>query len=271
MRKWIATLSVFTAMLSSEMLSGEIIETPRFADLLSYVTPGCLVVLDIDDTLLIPQQSLGNDCWFTHRMRRYEEAGSGKSEALEKALADWQGVRMLTKVRIVEEGTAEIINSLQEQGVSVMALTTQGLALATRTILQLDSLGIQLAQTAPTMEDIYFINGTFKHQQGVLFREGVLFTSGTKKGTALLTLLSKTELTPTRVIFINDKLTHLRDVEESLEEVGLDFIGLRYSHEDERVKNFDPELAELQWHHSTLGRLLSDEEARELLQTTTLD
>jgi|GEM_PF-5944812 len=54
-------------------------------------------------------------------------------EPEEKALAKWEAVRHLTQVKIVEEGTQAIISSLQDKGLKMMALTTQGLALATRT------------------------------------------------------------------------------------------------------------------------------------------
>lgn len=69
----------------------------------------------------------------------------------------------------------EIIDSLQENQVVMMGLTTQGLALATRTAVQLKSRSIDLTKTAPTHDDHFFINGP----TGVLFRKGILFTSGT--------------------------------------------------------------------------------------------
>lgn len=239
---------------------GTIIETPRFQEIISHVTPKTLVVLDIDDTLLIPNQTLGSDVWFLHRIKQHEQKGMPRSEAFSKALAEWESIRHLTQVKLVEEGTDKIIANLQAKGVACMGLTTQGLALATRTVEQLKSLNIDLSKSCPSKEDCYFIN-----EHGVLFRHGILFTSGTPKGQALLTLLEKVGYTPEHILFINDKATHLKDVEQAVEAAKLTFTGLRYSYSDKRVSEFRPEIAEVQWKHSSFDRLLSDKEAEALL------
>ncbi len=241
-------------------LWGEIIEANHFKEISSYGTPKTLVILDIDDTLLIPVQTLGTDVWFCHRLEFYLK-DHDYPEALDKALAEWEAVRHLTHVKIVEEGTPEIIGNLQANHTVVMGLTTQGVALATRTIKQLHSLSIDLFKTAPSHEDHYFLN----HKQGVLYRKGILFTSGSPKGEALLKLLDTLDDYPERIVFINDKKSHLEDVERSLTLRGIPFTGLRYSYSDERVLKFCPDIAEIQWTYSTFGHILSDEEALEKL------
>ena len=244
---------------SSLPLFSQIIEAEHFSDIVEYVQNDTLVLLDIDDTLLIPVQTLGTDVWFCNRLSYYKESFSG-SEALDKALAEWEGIRQLTKVKIVEEGTEKIVADLQERGVTVMGLTTQGLALATCTVNQLHSLGIDLVKTAPSKEDHYFIN-----RIGNLYREGILFTSGTMKGKSLLKLIETIQYTPKRIVFINDKAAHLKDVEEAVEAVGYEFFGLRYSFSDKRVAEYNPAIAEIQWNHSTFSHILSDEEAEALI------
>lgn len=256
-----AFLFTFALLLTySYLLVATIIEAPNFKDLNNYVTPNTLVILDIDDTLLIPTQSLGTDVWFRHRWNQYKVAGESASDALEKALAEWEGIRQLTQVKIVEEGTAAIIKNLQDKQITVMGLTTQGLALATCTIHNLASLDIILAKTAPSKDDYYFMNG-----EGVLYRQGILFTSGTVKGVALVNYLDHINYRPKRIVFINDKATHLRDVEEVVTGRNIEFIGLRYAYSDERVNAFKPEIADIQWNHSSFNHILTDAEAEELL------
>lgn len=240
-------------------LQGVIIETAHFHEICEHIRPNTLVLLDIDDTLIIPQQTLGSDVWFIHQLKNYREEYSSE-EALDKALADWEAIRHLTQMKIVEEGTPEIVKKLQEQQVTVMCLTTQGLALATRTVNQLIALGIDPIVTAPSREDHYFLNG-----HGVLYRHGVLFTSGTPKGPALVKLLDILGITPEHVVFINDKQTHLRDVEETLNCRQIPFTGLRYTYSDDRVNQFNPEIAKIQWEKSSFGKILSDEEAEKCL------
>lgn len=243
-------------------LQGVIVETANFHEILNHIRPNTLVLLDIDDTLMIPEQTLGSDVWFMYQLKNYQQKYSSE-QALDKTLAEWEAIRHLTKMKIVEEGTQEIVKKMQDQQVTVMCLTTQGLALATRTVNQLLALGIDPIVTAPSKEDHYFING-----HGVLYRHGVLFTSGTPKGPALAKLLDILDITPEHVVFINDKQTHLRDVEVTLDCRQIPFTGLRYTYSDARVNQFNPEIAKIQWEHSTFGKILSDEEVEKMALST---
>lgn len=216
----------------------------------------------IDDTLLIPAQTLGTDVWFRDRLKYYQGQEPVYSKALDKALADWEAVRQLTKVNLVEEGSEKIVQELQQKKRVVMGLTTQGLALATCTINQLNSLNIDLSETAPYKEDYYFMN-----KQGVLYRKGILFTSGTDKGVALFKFLDAAGYCPKHIVFINDKASHLQDVEKSVLERGIEYDGLRYSYSDQRVNGFDKRITDLQWERSSFKEILSDEKAKALLET----
>lgn len=249
-------------------LIAEIIETDHFEELVQYVTKDSLVLLDIDDTLLIPAQTLGTDAWFLYRIQQHEEQGKDHHTALEKALAEWEAIRHLTEVKIVEKGSQQIVENLQKQKIPVMGLTTQGLALATRTVMQLKTLGIDLTLSAPSEKSFYYDNhfsGDLCLQTGVLYRQGILFTSGTNKGEALLKLFDRMKILPQHVVFINDKATHLKDVQKAMEKAGIAFTGLRYAYSDARVNSFKKEIADIQWMHSNLHYLLSDAEAEKIL------
>lgn len=248
---------IFLCLIIISYANGEIIEVKNFKEITNYVQPNTLVLLDIDDTLLIPVQTLGTDVWFLSRLQQHQQKEKDRSLALDRALAEWEAIRHLTNVKIVEAGTDALIKDMQEKQVTIMGLTTQGLALATRTIVQLKSLSIDLSKTAPSNQDCYFINGP----HGVLYRHGVLFTSGTAKGEALIKLLDAIDYHPKKIVFINDKKTHLNDVEKSVELKNIHFIGLRYSYSDERIANYSQKIADIQWTHSTFDHILSDEEA----------
>lgn len=242
-------------------LFSEIIETKNFKEIIKYIQPETLVLVDIDDTILLPVQTLGTDVWFLSRLDHHLQEVKERSLALELALAEWEAVRHLTSVKVVEEGTNEVIDDMQNKNIVIMGLTTQGLALATRTVIQLKSLSIDLSKTAPSTQDCYFINGS----HGVLYRNGILFTSGSCKGEALFKFLDTINYYPKHIVFINDKKTHLEDIGKSAELRKVDFLGLRYSYSDFRVANFSKDIADIQWKHSTFDHLLSDEEASALL------
>lgn len=258
--KNIVKIFLLSSILAVTSLFAEIIETHKFSDILKYSNAETLVLLDIDDTILVPAQTLGTDVWFQHRLNIHRMSDDYEI-ALDKALAEWEAIRHLTQMQLVENDTPEMISLLQQNNIATMGLTTQGLALATRTINQLKSFQIDLSTTAPSENDHYFIN---KH--GVLYRHGVLFTSGTLKGPAIMKLLELMNFHPEHIVFINDKLTHLKDVEKSLVAAGIQFTGLRYTRSDERVANFDPKIADIQWSHSTFNHILSDEEAEALIE-----
>lgn len=256
------TCSLLTIILGCiSSINGVIVETHHFSEITSYANSETLIVLDIDDTLLIPTQMLGCDEWFQYRINKHQMEGKSASQALEQSLAEWEAIRHLTKMEIVESGTDSIVRELQNQGYKVMGLTTQGLALATRSTMQLKANNIDLTLAAPIKEDHYIS----PKGHGVLYRNGILFTSGTSKGEAFSILCERSGFWPKRIVFINDKATHLADLEEMAEKLGIEFIGLRYAFSDARKAAFRKEIAEFQFAQSTFGHLISDDEAREMM------
>lgn len=253
---------IFLTLVFMSYLHGEIIEIKSFNEITPHIQQETLVIVDIDDTLLVPVQTLGTDVWFLSRIDHHFQIKKDKLLALDKALAEWEAIRHMTNVKVVEAGADELIHDLQNNQRVMMGLTTQGLALATRTIVQLKSLSIDLSKTAPSLHDHYFMNG----KNGVLYRNGILFTSGTSKGEALIKLLDRINYHPKHIVFVDDKKSHLQDVEKSVELRGMSFIGLRYGFSDQRIANYSAEIAEIQWKYSTFDHLLSDEEAALLMK-----
>lgn len=257
--------SLFFVWIFCSSLFAQIEELDRFSSLESHLTKETLLILDIDDTLLIPVQMLGCDEWFCHRLKEKGKTCDSNT-ALEKTLAEWEAIRHLSQMQVVEPGTEAIITSLQERGFMMMGMTTQGLALATRTHQQLVQNGFHIIRTTPMKGDCYLM----VEDHGVLYRNGILFTSGTPKGPALFALFDQMKFTPKRLVFVNDKKSHLRDVEQEAEKRGVEFVGLRYAYADQHKALFSPDVAEYQYTHSSFGKILSDEEAtiamnRELL------
>jgi len=245
-------------LMISNFLSAEIVEIDRMKNIHQYVKQNMLIIFDIDNTLIEPVQELGSNQWFTHRIKEYCSYGLEKSDALEKALKEWSAIQSVTEVKIVEQGTSEIIENLQLQGITIIGMTTRGLGLSTRTIEQLESVDINLSLSAPTKEEIFFMN-----EKGVLFRGGVLFTAGTHKGNALPKLLDTIGYHPSEILYINDKKSNLVTVEEMCEKEGIAFTGLRYSFLDKKVKNFRKQIAEEQFYF--FGHILSDAAAERIL------
>lgn len=252
------TFWIFLALLGFVLpVQGKILETARFHEIIQHITPGTLVLMDIDDTIILPAQMVGCDDWFTRRWKKHEEEGLSKSAALEKALAEWQSIRHVTQMKPVEKETPSLIQELQKKGHQIMGLTTQGLALATRTVQQLQEHQIDLSATAPTKDD-YYVNLS---GHSVLFRKGILFTSGTNKGEAFFKFCDSLGLKPKKIVYIDDKASPIESVEAEARKRGIECIGLRYAYADIHKAAYRQEIADFQFANSTFTKLLSDEEA----------
>ncbi len=256
-------LTAFT-FLFVHTAQAEILDTYRMDEIYQHLQPGMLVIFDIDNTLIEPVQELGTNQWFENRIKEYISYGHSKPDSLEKALQEWTAIQSITLVKLVEPGIEHIVKDLQNQGYTVIGLTTRGLGISTRTIDQLQTVKINLTATAPTNEEIFFMN-----ERGVLFRGGVLFTAGTHKGKALEKFLKTVGCNPSSIMFINDKYSHLLPVEEYCEKFALPFTGIRYGFLDEKVKNFRKQIAEVQFYH--FGHILSDEAAERILHERKLE
>ncbi|MCH9610475.1 MAG: hypothetical protein S4CHLAM81_01190 [Chlamydiales bacterium] len=251
---------LFILVAASCSLFAEIIEVKHFSELPHYVNSETLVILDIDNTLLMPTQELGSDQWFRYRLDSYRKEGKTYPQALELALPEWEAVQNITDVAVVEMETPTIIEKLQEKNIPVIGLSTRGLALAMRTVQQLDSVGINLQVTAPSKEEIPLLN-----PHAILFRKGILFTAGTHKGKGLQKLLAKLDYKPKRILFINDKRGNLRQLEEGVNELKIPFTGLRYGYLDDKVRNFRSDIADLQLENFKM--IVSDKDAETILNS----
>ncbi len=262
MKKLTAAI-VLTVLSCVSTVQGKVLETAHFQEIVPHITPDTLILLDIDDTLLIPVQMVGCDEWFNLRWKKHEAAGLTKADALENALAEWESVRHITKMKPVEKGTPALIEELQKKGHKIMGVTNQGLGLATRTVQQLQDHQVDLSRTAPTAEDYYMNLGG----HSILFRKGVLFTSGKNKGEAFFKFCDSLGLKPKKIVCIDDKSSHLASIEGEAQKRSIEFVGLRYAHADIHKAAFRPEIADFQFANSTFVKLLSDEEATAKLKT----
>jgi len=247
-------------LLCSIGLHAEIIEIKTMQEIHPFVGKESLIIFDIDNTIMETQQTLGSNQWFEHRFASLQKQKLSVSEALEKALHEWSSIQNVTEVKLVEPNTAAIIRDLQSKGFTVMGLTTRGLGLSTCTLHQLERLNVDLSISPPSKSEIHFMNDG----EGILYRKGILFTSGTNKGKALQSLLEKIGFHSKKIVFINDKYKHLHSLEVVYEKTLVSFIGLRYGFLDDKVQHFPSEIAQVQFSH--FGKILSDQEASKFIK-----
>lgn len=247
--------SLITSLLCWTALPAVILEIATIQDVAQHVDKGTLVVFDIDNTLVECSQTLGSDQWFCAQIKHLEEKGWTHQQALTHVLEMWTEIQHHTTLRPVESHMTQVVRNLQQAGYPVIALTTRSVNVASATKKNLYALGIDLRSTAPLKESVIL-----KHDEEESdYQEGILFTNNGHKGKALWAYLQRAGIEPRKIVFINDKHSHLLPVEEVANLKGVKFVGLRYGGADARVRSFRKEIADIQ--HEFYGKILTDEAA----------
>ncbi len=258
-RKTVLLFSVCAFLIFSfELLNSLVIETNRLSQIKEHLEEEVLIVFDIDNTLIEPMQKLGSDQWAWNRVRELNAMGIDESNAFMQTMDEWRQIHRITKMQTLEKDTPDIIKELQSQGYLIIGLTTREPQDADLTIRELKEVGIDLASTAISDE-----NRDIQLKKMARFTQGILFTTlENKKSIALKEFLNQVQYRPKKLLFVDDKLSHVKDLEEFCEREKIDYIGVRYGVSDSHVAAFDPVIAKLQWFF--LQHILSDEEAKVL-------
>lgn len=240
-------------------LSGEIVESSQVSSLLKYVDQETLVICDVDNTLIESTMHLGSSQWRKYIKQKAIQAGYGSKESEEILDKFWFFVQSLTPVQTVDPETSTIIQQLQHLKIKVIALTARDPIKASLTQTQLASVNICLANSFFKESEVFPLTHASLYQQGILY-------SGTnKKGEVLTAFFQKTGYFPKKVVFIDDRLDQVIDLEPFLSGLGIQYIGIRFSGADDRGQFFNPHIADLQW--SLLPRIISNDEATQILET----
>lgn len=224
-------------------ICAEIIESNRLSIIRSYLAPGCLVICDIDNTLAHPTGRIGSDEWFSY-MLQYEQAqGLDFSHALQKVLPVYCEVQLHIGLQPTEKNAPQLLKSLQQEGVYLMSLTARSLPLVNRTITQLAEIGIDFSHNHVGPQILLR-----ELRAPYVYKRGILFSGQNNKGDALVDFLHQIDLVPSRVVFVDDKLKNLHDVEGALNKRGIPFYGIRYSKLDAYVAELDDEVIAQELH-----------------------
>lgn len=253
-----STLSLSLIMASSVAVAS-ITEIHSMVEVPAHVTKDTLVVFDIDNTLLEASQTLGTDQWFSSVVEDKKAEGLDAKAAEKAAIAIAESVHDVIKARSVESVTAKMVYDLQARGVVVMGLTARSLPMIPGSLRQLQSNGINLGKN-PIHKNTFDLQST----DVARFQNGILFVGPlNNKGELLKIALKRLGLRPKKVVFVDDKVKHVTNVDKFMNEMGIDVETLRYGAADARVQQFDVNLGrrELSVYQKD-GIVLSDEEAR---------
>ncbi len=147
-----------------------------------------------------------------------------------------------SKSSLIEKQIPALISDLQQQSVRAIALTgaLSGKVANIEEMTKwrfntLQSLGFDFSLSFPQEETITFVEFPEFNESLPKFHRGILFTNGTtgtcRKGELLTSFLKRVNYTPATLVFIDDSLSHLQDVETAILEgnPSINFVGLHYT------------------------------------------
>jgi len=208
------------------------------AEIVPELAPGTLLVFDIDNTLVEPVGNIGSDQWYYYLEKAFRRDGLDEAAADAAAGEAWTKTLGTVKVKPVEALTTALVREQQKRGLKVMALTARGAEDAAATFAQLQAIGVDLAAAAVRKEDL-------STEQKGLYSRGVFFVGeGPNKGATLTAFLKKIGLRPKKIVFVDDKPHHAKNVDAALTAAGIPSVTFRYGAADAKVRAFNEVMSE---------------------------
>ncbi len=193
-----------------------------------------LIIYDIDNTLVHVADGFGGDEWFNAMIQKCIQSGDTIHMALQYTLPLYFTIQNAIWLDLIQSETPRMISLLQDAGVRMMALTSRSIHIKNRTYAQLNHVGINFIHTAPH-------NGTltFDPHCEACYEHGILYSAAHNKGEMLLHFFDAIEFYPKKIIFIDDKLKYIEQVEMALRDVNISCITMRYSRLDQKIKEYN--------------------------------
>jgi hypothetical protein len=211
-------------------------------------TDRVLAVFDIDNTLLAMEQGLGTDQWYDWQ-KDLASNDTCSPMNVGNRFAVQGAMYFASAMRPTQGDASRQVKSIQATGTPVIALTSRGQDYRLQTFRELRRNGFNFTHSAigpPGGYEEPFVpveDGRESRDE-----DGVFLTAGQHKGQMLYALLMKTgHAIPVVIVMADDKQQNLDAVKETFHALGVRVHAWRYTGEDEKVAEFDPEQAHAQW------------------------
>ncbi len=210
---------IFVISLFSSLF-GEIIEKDEVLSLTPLIDSDTLVLIDLDNTVMRPKTMLGSaqHIWF-ETLAIAEKEGISIQEAKERAGSEWNLLQPHLEMIPTDPFLPDWIRLLQRKKISLFGITRRPSELENVTREQLKSIGVEFPPG-----EILFCGGCPNKSDSI--KEFV------------------TSLVFNKIIFIDDVPCNVTDMEQLAKEINVDYLGVRYSREDQWVEQYDPEIIE---------------------------
>lgn len=247
----------------------EIKNSQEMKKLLQDISFDSAVLFDLDNTVMQSQLELGSDQWFVHLCIQVGQKISENEKAIALAIVLYHEVQKIVRTQAVEETTIKIINTLQDIGIPVIAITARDECLQAATRRQLTDIDIDFdTLNIPKLE--LKLPGN-QAAANPIYERGIIYCAGQDKGRCFKAFLDATQLKWQHIVMADDKGKYLEQVGDVCitHSLKIAFNGIRYGHLDQKVAAFDMLKAQEQL-ASVTGRLPDDlqQQIKELALST---
>lgn len=214
--------------------TAEIIKINNLNDLkaqLQSLDKNDLVIFDIDDVVIQPVDQVFHPHHKKELAKYYSDIQSQISQDQMNDLLSTVNIQQ--QVKLVDPDIKEIFAMLRKRTIPTVALTHCGTGkfgkindVADWRIAQLQQVGVSFAKLSPYKDQVY---SSLQGKHGTaMFKSGILFTGYVDKGQVLVEFLKENNITPRKIIFIDDRKVNLDNVATFLETHNIAFTGFEY-------------------------------------------
>lgn len=282
----------------SLMCSAEIITTSNMIDVQAQcdmADKDTLVIFDNDDVLTMPcdaiLQSANRDLLrkmekeFLYDKEELEDkddkAAKIKKDKADEDFINHQSIILKSrKLKLVDDGFKKIIAKLQDKNINVTLLSNSFLGRYGKienyeNLLNADfiSFGINFKNSWKKLDDTEFtklkkiksnlFNGEAMHPA---FKNGMIITVGPSKGKTLIAFLNYANIKPKKIIYIDDKMHNIIELEEVAKADNIKFVGVEYVGAKDVSTEASIEVATVQMKTLKEKKVwMSDEEVKKLI------
>ncbi|MBX7066601.1 MAG: DUF2608 domain-containing protein [Parachlamydiales bacterium] len=210
-----------------------------------------LVLWDVDQTLIVPDDPILRPKW--EQLLDHLIGGKVIIDAEGKKRYIFREILTNAAHSVLDAGSVSLIDELQGKGVSVIAFTAAPGGKIGKIdsfvdwrIEELEKFGFQfgLGLSADKIE----LPKDPELEFPPVYKSGVLITSLHDKGPVLLDFLQALDWTPRQIIFIDDQMSNLKSVSQSLKGKTR-FVGIHYTAASKLMSDLDIEKAKEQVEH----------------------
>lgn len=219
-----------------------------------------LVFFDLDDMLTTPRDLILNPKFHPEFLSRIQDS-----------INLFVHKHKYLSLKLIESISASLIKNLHNKNIHVFGLTAQYSNIENMTFYgnAINNLGVDFTASIKDFDINNFSHEGTIYTQDAKFHKGIIFTNANTKGHVLFSFLKQTNITPRKIIFLDDLSENIEDVKYTIEKINehsisikkIDFYGYHYNFINKLTPRLNIQMAKYQIEHykKTLEWLSDDE------------